>query len=60
MNTWRTALAHVAVGAVVGGLESAETIDVSSLFGLTGDSSALATGIFAMLVSFALNWVEGE
>ncbi|MDE0650895.1 MAG: hypothetical protein OXI12_11195 [Gammaproteobacteria bacterium] len=53
----RHALEVIAVGALVGGLEEADTIDFGNLFA-NSELSGLAAGVIALVLAAAIKWAK--
>lgn len=59
MSNLRHALEVIAVGALVGGLEEADTVDFGNLFG-NSELSGLAAGIIALVLASAIKWAKQQ
>lgn len=56
----RSAVEAVVFAGIVAGLDEAGTIDISEVFGLSGDEGALVTGILALILGYAQRWAKEQ
>ena len=56
----RSAIEAVAFAAILAGLDEAGTINVSEVFGLSGDEGALVTGILALVLGYVRTWAKEQ
>ncbi|MDE0605041.1 MAG: hypothetical protein F4148_06590 [Caldilineaceae bacterium SB0675_bin_29] len=60
MSKLRSAIEAVAFAAILAGLDEAGTINVSEVFGLSGDEGALVTGILALVLGYVRTWAKEQ
>ncbi|MDE0650700.1 MAG: hypothetical protein OXI12_10195 [Gammaproteobacteria bacterium] len=60
MDKIKHAAEAILFAAVLAGLDEAGTVDISEVFGLSGETGALVTGIVALCLTYAQRWVKAQ